>query len=162
MTPNPVTRRHIEIVESDAIPALDILFAFGPMIPFAAGAVAAWSLSGSWSALAVQATAMWGAAILLFLSGVRRGLSFRTEGGPTFAQMATMMALFMLGLGALACVWCEAIRSALVVLLAGYALIFILDPIAAHRGEAPLYFARLRRLQIPIALISLIALALRP
>lgn len=161
MTPHPITRRRIEIVESDAIPGLDYLFAFGPMVPFAAGAVAAWSLSGSLSALAVQATALWGAAILLFLSGVRRGLSFRTEGGPTWAQMATMIAFFLLGLGALACIWLDAMRPALIVLLAGYALIFILDPIAAHRGEAPLYFARLRRMQIPIALISLIALVLR-
>jgi hypothetical protein len=161
MPPEPITRRRIGIAESDAIPALDILFAFGPMAPFVVGAVTAWSLSGSWSALALQATALWGAAILLFLSGVRRGLSFRTEGGPTLAQMTTMMALFGLGLGSLACVWLDAMRSAFVLLLAGYGLTFILDPIAARRGEAPLYFARLRRLQIPVALISLIALALR-
>jgi hypothetical protein len=160
MAPAPTTRR-IEIVETDAIPTLDYLFAFGPMVPFAAGAAAAWTLTGPWSALAVQATALWGAAILLFLSGVRRGLSFRTAGGPTPAQMATMMALFLLGLGGLACVWLDAVRSALIVLFAGYALIFILDPIAAHRGEAPLYFARLRRMQIPIAMVSLIVLAAR-
>jgi hypothetical protein len=43
----------------------------------------------------------WGSAILIFLGGVRRGLSFRTPGGPTKAQIATMFWLFGLGLLAL-------------------------------------------------------------
>jgi hypothetical protein len=38
---------------------------------------------------------------------------------------------------------------------AGYTIVFVLDPIAARRGEVPLYFGRLRRLQIPIGLLAL-------
>ena len=46
----------------------------------------------------------------------------------------------------------------LVLLLVGFGAIAVLDPIAARRGEAPLFFARLRPVQIPIALLSLAAL----
>ena len=104
---------------------------------------------------ALQATALWGTGILLFLSGVRRGLSFRTENGPTVVQLATMLGLFTLGVGALTMLWLNHVIPALLMLVAGYAAVVVLDPIAARRGEAPLYFHKLRRWQIPIALIAL-------
>jgi hypothetical protein len=126
-------------------------------MPFVTGAALAWWLPQPSRIIALQFVALWGSAILLFLSGVRRGLSFRTEGGPTWPQMATMLALFCLGLGAVAALLTDALVPALIVLLAGYAAIFVLDPIAARRGEAPLYFSRLRRLQIPIILLALVA-----
>lgn len=106
--------------------------------------------------MALQLTAFWGTAILLFLSGVRRGLSFRTEGGPTWRQLTTMSALFSLGLAALAAIWLGSTTWALVPLLVGYSAIFVLDPIAAEAGEAPLYFRTLRRLQMPIIMVALI------
>jgi hypothetical protein len=112
---------------------------------------------GAITPVALQLTAIWGTAILLFLSGVRRGLSFRTEGGPTWRQMATMLALFGLGLCSLAAIWLNAVMWALVLLLVGYFAVFVLDPIAATLGEAPLYFRTLRRLQMPIIMLSLIA-----
>jgi Protein of unknown function (DUF3429) len=148
-------RRRIEVVESSDIPHLDILFGFGPTVPFVAGVALAWWLPQPSRVIALQSVALWGSAILLFLSGVRRGLSFRTEGGPTWPQMATMLALFCLGLGAFAALMIDALIPALIVLLAGYAAIFVLDPIAARRGEAPLYLSRLRRLQIPVVLSAL-------
>ena len=107
---------------------------------------------------ALLLTLLWGCAILLFLSGVRRGLSFRTEGGPTLTQMATMIGLFSLGFVALALAILDEAVAALVLLLVGFGAIAVLDPIAARRGEAPLFFARLRPVQIPIALLSLTAL----
>jgi hypothetical protein len=149
-------RRRIEVIESGRIPGLDILFGFGPTLPFAAGAALAWWLPQPSRMIALQLVALWGSAILLFLSGVRRGLSFRTEGGPTWSQMATMLALFCMGLGALAALLIDALLIALIVLLAGFGAVFVLDPIAAGRGEAPLYFSRLRRLQIPIILLALV------
>ena len=69
--------------------------------------------------------------------------------------MATMLALFCMGLGAIAALLIDALLVALIVLLAGFGAVFVLDPIAARRGEAPLYFSRLRRLQIPIILLAL-------
>ena len=105
--------------------------------------------------MALQLTALWGTAILLFLSGVRRGLSFRTEGGPTWRQMATMLTLFCLGSSSLAAIWLHFVAWALVPLIVGYSAIFSLDPIAADAGEAPLYFRTLRRLQMPIIILAL-------
>jgi hypothetical protein len=40
-------------------------------------------------------------------------------------------------------------------LLAGHATLMLLDPVAARRGEAPLYFARLRPPQMGLAVASL-------
>jgi hypothetical protein len=69
--------------------------------------------------------------------------------------MATMLALYCLGLSSLAALWFDALISAYTLLLAGYTTVFVLDPIAARRGEVPLYFGRRRRLQIPIVLLAL-------
>jgi hypothetical protein len=128
------------------------------MLPFAVGAAGAWLLRGDLGDLAATLTILWGCAILLFLSGVRRGVSFRTEGGPTLVQIATMLTLFCLGLGALLAMTFGRPSWALGLLIVGFGLIAVLDPIAAGRGEAPLFFARLRPLQIPIAILSLAAL----
>jgi Protein of unknown function (DUF3429) len=149
-------RRRIEIVESGDIPRLDVLFGFGPTVPFVIGVVVALWFPEPWRLTALQLTVLWGSAIMLFLSGVRRGLSFRTEDGPTWSQIATMLALFCLGLSSLAALWRDQVIWALVILLAGFSMIFVLDPIAARRGEAPLYFERLRRLQMPIVVLALV------
>jgi Protein of unknown function (DUF3429) len=148
-------RRRIEVVETNEIPRLDILFGFGPTVPFIFGVVVAWWFPEPWRLIALQLTALWGSAIMLFLSGVRRGLSFRTKDGPTLSQMATMLMLFGLGLSSLGALWLGQVIWALVLLLAGYSSIFLLDPIAARRGEAPLHFERLRRLQMPIVVLTL-------
>jgi len=63
--------------------------------------------------------------------------------------------LFGLGLSSLGALWLGEVIWALVLLLAGYSSIFLLDPTAARRGEAPLYFERLRRLQMPIVVLTL-------
>ncbi len=153
------TGRTLVTEEPRETPWLSVVLGYGPMLPFVAGAAAAWWQRGMWDELILLATILYGAAILLFLSGVRRGVSFRTEGGPTVVQIATMFGLFCLGLGALLTVVILGNRViALDLLIAGFVAIAILDPIAARRGEAPLVFARLRPLQIPIAVLSLVAL----
>lgn len=151
--------RTFQVTESRAVPWLSIVFGYGPMLPFVVGAATAWVRPGdTLGEAALLLTLLWGCAILLFLSGVRRGLSFRTEGGPTLTQMATMIGLFSLGFVALALAILDEAVAALVLLLVGFGAIAVLDPIAARRGEAPLFFARLRPVQIPIALLSLAAL----
>ncbi|WP_156311811.1 hypothetical protein [Methylobacterium platani] len=44
---------------------------------------------------------------------------------------------------------------AAVLLIAGFGLVAVLDPVAARRGETPLFFARLRPVQRPLAIVSL-------
>ncbi|ACA17173.1 conserved hypothetical protein [Methylobacterium sp. 4-46] len=143
---------------SPRIPWLSLLYGFGPMLPLVAGAAAALASAGETRRLIVSLTLLWGGAILTFLSGVRRGLSFRTVGGPTATQIATMMVLFGLGLAALAGLLFGRATATTALLLAGYGLIVVLDPLAARSGEAPRHFARLRPMQIPLALLSLAAL----
>lgn len=136
-------------------PVLSLVFGYGPVLPLPVAALVAWLAPSPAPFVAVSLAVWWGAAILLFLAGVRRGLSFRTEGGPRRSQIVTMMWLFLLGAGALAV---PTALSALLLLVLGYASVAILDPIAARNGEAPAHFARLRPPQMGLALIGLIAL----
>ncbi|HJE23137.1 MAG TPA: DUF3429 domain-containing protein [Methylorubrum populi] len=164
MSPNPARNpeseagRTIRVDEPRAVPWLSIVFGYGPMLPFVAGAVLVWWLRGGPAEAIFTLTVLWACAILLFLSGVRRGVSFRTEGGATVAQIATMMGLFSLGFGALAAFVLGFPVVALALLIVGFTAITILDPIAAERGEAPLFFERLRPAQIPLAVLSRAAL----
>ena len=150
--------REIEVVEHPEVPWLSLVLGYGPMVPFAAGAAAAWSTESFWRGGAVLLTIVWSAAILAFLAGARRGLSFRTEGGPAFAQIATMFGLFVLALTSLVAVVHAFALFAIACLLLGFVAILILDPIAARSGQAPLFFARLRPPQMAIAVLSLAAL----
>ena len=150
--------REIDVVERDEVPWLSVLFGYGPMLPFVAGALAAWLLQGFWRGEAILLTVIWSASILAFLAGVRRGLSFRTEGGPAVAQIATMFCLFVLALGALVAIMHAFALYAVTFVFVGFALIMLLDPIAARKGQAPLFFAKLRPPQIAIAVVSLAAL----
>ena len=155
MTASP---REIDVIERPEVPALSILFGYGPMLPFAIGAIATWRLTGVWREEAILLTVIWAATILAFLAGVRRGLSFRTEGGPASMQIVTMLVLFVLALVSLVAVVHGIAFYAVIFVLIGYVAILVLDPIAARRGQAPLFFARLRPPQMMIAVLSLSAL----
>lgn len=98
--------------------------------------------------------ALWASAILIFLAGVVRGLSFFTEDGPRASQVVVMMARFLCGLVALAL----PPLLATPVLAIGYLTALIYDPFAARSGAAPRYFARLRPPQMGIALVGLVLL----
>ena len=128
------------------------VLAYAAMVPIAAGALACWLLHGSAALLAMRLTIGWSGAVLCFLSGVRRGLSFRQEGGPVLSQLATMLWLFVLGVASLLSPW--AVPS-LVLQMLGYATMAIYDPIAAREGEAPRYFQRLRPVQMLVPMASL-------
>ena len=128
------------------------------MLPMAAAAIGSWILHGDFRNGAVQAGAIYAASILAFLGGVRRGVSFRTEGGPQVARLMTMAALWLFAFPALLCVNDGMQDVAIGLLIVGYGAIAIFDPIAARAGQAPLFFARLRRPQMLIAIASLVAL----
>ena len=155
MTSDDETRT-ITVEERAVVPLDGLLLGYGPMLPFPAAVAAMLLGPAALAEVAPALVVLWGAAILMFLGGVRRGLSFRTPGGPRLSQIAMMLWLFLAGLGALMLPgpW------ALVLLLAGYASLMVLDPIAARREEAPLYFARLRPSQMAIPVASLAALLL--
>ena len=150
--------RTIHVTERRRIPMDGLILGWGPVLPFPVAVV---GVLVGWPALALLAlhlAVLWGAAILCFLAGVRRGLSFRTEGGPRAVQIVTMIVLFLAGLLALVL----PLHVAAGLLAAGYLALAVLDPVAARRGEVPLYFARLRPGQMGLAAVSLAVLALLP
>ena len=145
------------VTEPREVPGLSRVLGYGALLPLVIGAAAAWLLKGELATLALSLTILWAGSILVFLAGVRRGLSFRTVGGPTPVQIATVLWLFMLGLASAAS---PSSVAALVLLLVGFLSPGVLDPWAARRGEAPLFFARLRPFQILLPIASLAALLL--
>ena len=151
--PSSVT---FEITEPRDTPWLGVFFGYVAMVPFAIGLSVFWLAPEPWRGAALAVTLFWGCAILTFLSGVRRGVSFRTPGGVTAAQIVTMLWLFCLGFAAIVLTAVAMPVSAAVLLLAGYLTLGVFDPIAAHKLEAPLYFARLRPAQMAIPVICLV------
>ena len=149
--------RRITVTDAAHASPLSLLLGFSAMLPIAAGAALAW-LPPPFGPLAEAGAVLWAGAVLCFLSGVRRGVSFRTPGGPTPVQIATMLWLFVLGVGALATLPLGAAR---VLLLLGYVSLAVLDPLAARRGEAPLFFVRLRPVQMAIPIVSVLAIVAR-
>lgn len=135
-------------------PLLSLAFAYAAVLPVAGGAVGAVAARSEGAA---RLTTAWAGAVLCFLSGVRRGLSFRQAGGSTAAQVASTVWLFALGAGSLLA---PRRVPALVLLLLGYGSEAVLDPAAARRGEAPRWFARLRpaQLLVPLAGLGLLLL----
>lgn len=154
----PETTRTFEIAERPEVPLLSVVLGYGPMLPFVGGAILTWVTRGTVRAEFVLLTVLYAASILLFLAGVRRGLSFRTPGGPRATQIATMFGLYVLGLLALFAIGQGLDIAAAALLLAGFAAVLVLDPIAARDVEAPLFFGRLRPPQMSIAVASLVAL----
>ena len=150
--------REIDISEHSEVPLLSVVLGYGPMVPLVVGAAGAWVLAGTLRNEVVLLTARWATTILAFLSGVRRGLSFRTEGGPRLTQIVTMLGLFTLAFVAFILIAHGFTVAAVACVLVGYASIIVLNPIAARHGEAPLFFERLRPPQMTIAVFSLAVL----
>jgi hypothetical protein len=136
-------------------PLISLCLAYVAMVPVAAGAAGAWLAPPAWTGLIVHADGLWCGALLCFFAGVRRGLSFRQSGGPTLAQLAGMMWLFVLGVATILSLWQN---LSLALPLVGFASMFWLDAQATAHHEAPLYFARLRAVQLWIPVLSLAAL----
>jgi len=129
-----------------------LVLAYAAMVPIVVGAIACLLLRAGAASVAVHLTVTWAGAVLCFLSGVRRGLSFRQEGGPLLSQLATMLWLFILGVASLLSPF--PIPS-LVMQLLGYTTMAIYDPPAAREGGVPRYFARLRPIQMSLPIVSL-------
>lgn len=157
-TERATERRQVVVEETPDVPWLGLTLGYLAMVPLVvAAAVAvgvrdgsrAEQLAGAWGVL-------WAGALLTFLAGVRRGVSFRTEGGPRRAQLVTMLWIFALGVATLAL----GPPLGLLTALAGFLTLWLVDPRAARRAEVPAYFARLRPLQLVPPIGSLLVLFL--
>lgn len=148
----------LRVTEPREVPALSLVLGYGPMLPFVGGAALAWICPDPWRMVLFNLVVFWAVAICTFLAGVRRGVSFRTVGGPTVSQIATMMWLFCAGLGSLVLWSFGEARWSLPLLAVAFFSIGILDPIAARKGEAPLFFAKLRPPQMILPVVGLLAL----
>lgn len=134
----------------EEIPLPSLILGYGPAAVLPLLAVAYWITGQFWAA---QIALLWGAAILVFLAGVVRGLSFFTDGGPRLSQVVTMALRFWPGLLALVL----PIRPAMLLLAVGYAGVAFSDVPLARTGGAPAYFARLRPPQMAVAVAGLLA-----
>ncbi|WP_174298281.1 DUF3429 domain-containing protein [Sphingomonas bacterium] len=135
------------------VPANSILFGFGPMLPLLAGGAGAWLAPDRWPVLAVRLTVLWGAVILVFVAGVRRGYGFGSPRASTPVEVATMLVYFLLALAALLF---PRPPLSLGLLAIGYALVALLDRRAALAGNAPAHFARLRPPQMLVGIVGLV------
>lgn len=136
------------------IPPLSLVFGYGPACLILLIGVGGWVLPPIEARLAVAAGWLFSTAILLFLAGVTRGLSFFSPGGPRPAQIAMMLWLFLLGFGALS----SPLWIGFSLLILGYGTIAVYDPQAAKVGLAPEHFARLRPVQMGIIILGLVLL----
>lgn len=139
------------------VPLDSVIFGYGPMLPFLVATVGVWLMPPPWPGLARDLVIFWGALILAFVAGVRRGFGFGAPAAATSAAIAAMLIYFVPAGLALLLHWANRPIQALAVLIAGYALVAILDANAAKAGNAPAHFARIRPPQIMIAIGGLVA-----
>ncbi|WP_267394035.1 MULTISPECIES: DUF3429 domain-containing protein [unclassified Sphingomonas] len=138
-----------------ATPTDGIILGYGPMIPLVVAALGAWILPDLYAYFAVQAGIIWGALILAFIAGVRRGYGFGSPGASTAVSIATSIGYFVLaGLG----LAIGRPSHALLPLILGYVLAAMLDRRAALAGDAPPFFATLRPIQLLIGAAGLAGL----
>lgn len=136
------------------IPADGLLLGYGPMLPLVAAGCGVWLLPHPWPVLAIRWALIWGALILAFIGGVRRGFGFARDTASKPQEIAA--AVIYVAVAGLAL----AIPSAAIglpVLAAGYVVAALMDRRAALRGDAPLYFAKLRAPQLLLGCGGLLA-----
>ena len=135
------------------IPADGLLLGYGPMLPLVAAGCGTWLLPHPWPALAIRLALIWGALILAFIGGVRRGFGFARDTASKPQEIA--VAVIYVAVAGLALV-IPAPAIALPLLAAGYALAALMDRRAASRGDAPRYFAKLRVPQLLLGCAGLL------
>ena len=161
---HPPEQTSADIAKPQTTPALSLGLGFGAMAPIAATSALALSENAGLARLGRVASVVWSASILLFLAGVRRGLSFRQPGGPTTGQIASSLWYFVAGAGAVSAAVLDdfrgTLRIPLLLLLGGFSTLALFDRQAAKKLEAPPFFSQLRPVQmlIRIGALSLVLL----
>ena len=136
------------------VPADGLILGYGPMLPLVAAGCAVWLMPHPWPETAIRCALIWGALILAFIGGVRRGFGFARETASKPREIAA--AVGYVAVAGLALVIPRA-DVGLAILAAGYALAALLDHRAALRGDAPFYFAKLRVSQLLLGSAGLAA-----
>jgi hypothetical protein len=147
--------------DQSEVPLSSLIFGYGPMAPLLAAALAVWSLKAPWAAAVASLAVIWGAMILVFIAGVRRGYGFGDPSASPSREIATMLVYFSLAGGALVCARFGAPTAAPAPLIAGFVLAAAFDRRGALSGDAPRHFARLRGPQMTIAALALAAVLVR-
>ncbi len=159
-TKQPTPHPHVAaIMNTDAtrpdIPADGAILGYGPMLPLVVAGAGAWLLPPPCPFWAVQLGIIWGALVLAFIAGVRRGFGFGYPQASKPAEISASIAYFTLA--GLALVIGRP-SMALMPLIIGYVLAALLDRRAALAGNAPAYFATLRPRQLLIGAAGLAGL----
>lgn len=144
--------------DAERTPWLGLILAYLAMLPPVAAAAIAWSGVEDLAGPVIDVTVVWVGALLAFFAGVQRGLSFRTEGGPTRRQVASMLVLFGL---AVAVLGSPGSTGALLLAAAGFVVLVIVDRTLAKTGDVPAFMARLRPIQMIFPVAACLLLALR-
>ena len=131
----------------------DLLLGTTALVPLLVCAALAWLAPGAALPLVRTLAVIWGASLLAFFAGVRRGLTFSEAGGGRASELVTMLAVF--GLGVLSLVLVSPVVAAI-----GLAGVGVLDAVAARRREAPGYFVVFRPPQMLAAVIALLLVQL--
>lgn len=148
--------RTLDVERTAGTPLLGTVLGYGTMIPFIVFAVGAWIGPPNVRYLFPNLEIFWGASILLFLAGVRRGAAFRADGA-SMGRGAVSIWLFLAGFLALfATIWGFP-TFASVLLILGYLSLAFGAPVVAGRTEAPAFFPGPRPLQVAIPILCLAA-----
>lgn len=73
-----------------AIPLTSLILGYGPILPLVAAASASWALPAPWPDLALRLALIWGALILSFVGGVRRGFGIGNPAASTSHAIVAM------------------------------------------------------------------------
>ncbi len=123
--------------------------AFAPPV---IAAIGVWLTPPGLAALMVSAAAIWSGALLAFLAGVRRGLTFSEAETPRPTEILSMLWLFAVAVTSL---WLSPDVWGLAAAILGFVSLAALDWRAALNAEAPRYFAVFRPLQAMVAIGAL-------
>lgn len=134
-------------------PTDTLIFGYGPMLPLVAAGCGAWLLPHPWPLVAIRLALIWGAVILAFIGGVRRGFGFARASASKLREIVA--AAVYLAIAGLALAIPQP-GIALPLLAAGYALAALFDRRAALAGDAPAYFAQLRVPQLLVGCAGLV------
>lgn len=154
MASHSETRRRRRSDQPAKVPTLSIVLGYGPvaLLPLAAIISAALPPQPGFNLL--LGGQLWAAGVLIFMGGVRRGLSFDRAAAQLPRQLSAAIVYFLIGVIAMI----VPIGPAFLLLMLGYALAGWSDRRAARAGDVPLHFAKLRPIQAAIAVVGLAAL----
>lgn len=154
----PQSGRVLEVRETAEGHLLDRVLGWGTMAPLVGCALVAWLTYGSVRAVAMSLAIIWAGAVLVFLAGVRRGLSSRTPGSAGSSQIIFVLWTFALAFGSMI-----ALRplTSLGLLILGYAGMAVTARAAALREDVPIFIGGFRTAQMTVGAFSLCAVAAR-